>query len=73
MRRVQDELDEVVGRGRLPTLADRPRLPYLEATVREALRWRPVAALGKPGSHAFLYVCTASLVGCLVLQVSAGR
>lgn len=43
MRRVQAELDCVVGRGRLPTIADRPNLPYLEATLKEALRWRPVS------------------------------
>lgn len=37
-RKVQQELDDVVGRGRLPTLDDRVKLPYTEATLREALR-----------------------------------
>ncbi|XP_055524353.1 probable cytochrome P450 304a1 [Wyeomyia smithii] len=36
--KVQQELDDVVGRGRLPTLDDRTQLPYTEATLREALR-----------------------------------
>ncbi|XP_055619053.1 probable cytochrome P450 304a1 [Toxorhynchites rutilus septentrionalis] len=36
--KVQQELDEVVGRGRLPTLDDRILLPYTEATLRETLR-----------------------------------
>ncbi|XP_058811723.1 probable cytochrome P450 304a1 [Topomyia yanbarensis] len=35
---VQRELDDIVGRGRLPTLDDRVQLPYTEATIREALR-----------------------------------
>ncbi|XP_058829045.1 probable cytochrome P450 304a1 [Topomyia yanbarensis] len=34
---VQRELDDIVGRGRLPTLDDRVQLPYTEATIREAL------------------------------------
>ena len=46
MRRAQAELDEVIGRQRLPMLADRPRLPYLEAILKEALRWRPIGAFG---------------------------
>ncbi|XP_058455020.1 probable cytochrome P450 304a1 [Malaya genurostris] len=36
--RVQQELDDVVGRERLPNLDDRAQLPYTEATLREALR-----------------------------------
>lgn len=36
--KVQQELDGVVGHGRLPTLDDRVNLPYAEATLREALR-----------------------------------
>jgi len=34
----QEELDRVIGRSRMPTLADRDSLPYICATVREALR-----------------------------------
>ncbi|KXJ77750.1 hypothetical protein RP20_CCG006637 [Aedes albopictus] len=37
-RKVQQELDEVVGQGRLPTLDDRINLPFTEATLREGLR-----------------------------------
>ena len=43
--RAQAELDAVVGRARLPTFADAPRLPYVRAVIREVLRWRPVARL----------------------------
>ncbi|KAH9960180.1 cytochrome P450 [Russula dissimulans] len=47
-RRAQAELDAVVGRDRLPTIADAPRLPYLGAVIREVLRWRPALPLGVP-------------------------
>jgi cytochrome P450 len=47
-RRAQAELDAVVGRARLPTFADAPRLPYVRAIVKEVLRWRPAAERGLP-------------------------
>ncbi|KAI0291059.1 cytochrome P450 [Multifurca ochricompacta] len=46
--RVQDELDAVTGRERLPTFDDRPKLPFVEAVCKEILRWRPVAPLAVP-------------------------
>ncbi|KAJ9586489.1 hypothetical protein L9F63_019866, partial [Diploptera punctata] len=45
-RKVQQELDNVVGRDRLPTLDNRPRLPYIEAAIREVMRIRPIIPLG---------------------------
>jgi len=45
-RRAQAELDAVVGRTRLPTFADAPRLPYVRAVIKEVLRWRPGLPLG---------------------------
>ena len=47
-RRAQEELDAVVGRGRLPTFADAPCLPYVCAIVKEILRWRPSLPIGPP-------------------------
>ena len=38
----------MVGVHRLPTLADREKLPYIEALVKETLRWHPVAPMGIP-------------------------
>ncbi|XP_043266373.1 probable cytochrome P450 304a1 [Venturia canescens] len=38
MKKVQNEIDNVVGRDCLPELNDRHKLPYTEATIREALR-----------------------------------
>ena len=42
----QAELDTVVGSGRLPEFADRDKLPYINAVVKEIMRWYPVAPLG---------------------------
>lgn len=46
--KVHRELDEVIGPKRLPSLKDKKRLPYLEATIAEVLRLRPPAPLGVP-------------------------
>ncbi|KAI0347291.1 cytochrome P450 [Trametopsis cervina] len=47
-KRAQAEIDLVVGTDRLPTFADREQLPYVEAIVKETLRWSPVAPLTLP-------------------------
>ena len=40
------ELDAVVGRKRLPIFEDRVKLPYINAIVRELLRWHSVVPTG---------------------------
>jgi cytochrome P450 len=45
-KKAQDEIDAIVGRERLPTFEDRPRLPFVDAMCKEVLRWRPVTPLG---------------------------
>lgn len=45
-RAVQEELDEVVGRSRQPTMADLAYLPITEATIYEILRRSSVVPLG---------------------------
>ena len=47
-RRAQAELDTVIGRSRTPTISDAPNLPYLQAMVKETLRWRPVLPFSLP-------------------------
>lgn len=47
-QKAQEEIDRVVGTGRLPEVADRPNLPYLNAMVKEVLRWHPVAPMCLP-------------------------
>ncbi|CAH2035574.1 unnamed protein product, partial [Iphiclides podalirius] len=37
-RKAQEEIDRVVGRNRMPTLDDRPNMPYNEAVVLESIR-----------------------------------
>jgi len=44
-KKAQDELDSVIGRERLPTFDDRPRLPFIDAMCKETLRWHPVTPL----------------------------
>jgi cytochrome P450 len=43
--KAQAEIDAVVGRDRLPTMDDRPLLPYLDAVFREMLRHTPTVPL----------------------------
>lgn len=45
----QAEIDSVIGAtSRLPEFDDRPLLPYVDAILRELLRWIPVVPLGIP-------------------------
>ena len=43
---VYEMLDEVLEGHRLPTFADFGSLPYIDAIVKESLRWNPVVPLG---------------------------
>ncbi|KAG6359028.1 hypothetical protein INS49_012548 [Diaporthe citri] len=47
-RRAHKELDRVIGRERVPTFDDVPKLPYLRATMMEVMRIRPVDPVGLP-------------------------
>jgi cytochrome P450 len=47
-RKAQEEIDRVLGPGRLPKVVDRANLPYVDAVVKETLRWHPVAPMGIP-------------------------
>ncbi|KAJ7088955.1 cytochrome P450 [Mycena epipterygia] len=42
--KAQAAVDAVVGQGRLPNFDD--SIPYVDAVVREVLRWRPIVPLG---------------------------
>jgi hypothetical protein len=62
-RKAQAEIDIVVGCERLPTFKDRPRLPYINALIKEVLRWNSVTPLGKCIHNVdtklnWTYVCT---------------
>jgi len=47
LKRAQTEIDAIVGTDRLPDFGDRLALPYVNAIIRETLRWQPAVPLGK--------------------------
>ena len=48
----------MVGPHRLPDFQDRPSLPYVNAVVKESMRWHLIAPLGRPF---FIFVVTTIL------------
>ena len=58
-QKAHEEIDAVVGRSRMPSLADRESLPYVEALFTELLRWMPPVSFG--ALH-LPYVTVASFV-----------
>ncbi|KIJ63264.1 hypothetical protein HYDPIDRAFT_92786 [Hydnomerulius pinastri MD-312] len=51
-RRAQAEIDAVIGMDALPDYDDRPLLPYVEAIIRETVRWQPVLPCSVPHAAA---------------------
>ncbi|KAF5382615.1 hypothetical protein D9615_002768 [Tricholomella constricta] len=47
-RKAQEELDAVLGPGRLPEFSDHVSLPFVECVWQETLRWHQAAPLGLP-------------------------
>ena len=46
LKTAQEEIDRVIGPDRLPTLADRASLPYIDAILKETIRWQNVLPTG---------------------------
>lgn len=46
VKKAQAEIDRVVGPNRSPHWDDSPNMPYINAFVKEVLRWRSVAIIG---------------------------
>jgi cytochrome P450 len=46
-KRARDEIDERIGPNRIPTLDKVKDFPYLNALMKETLRFRPPAPLGR--------------------------
>jgi cytochrome P450 len=44
----QAELDRIVGPSRLPNIEDRASLPYIDALIKEILRWNVITPLSVP-------------------------
>ena len=75
-KKARAEIDAVVGSDRLPTYEDQQSLPYIDAIVKEVLRWRPGIPLGAFVSSMMLIVfqrknCLESGVARRCMQVSA--
>ncbi|KAF9002188.1 cytochrome P450 [Cyathus striatus] len=49
-KKAQEEIDEVLGKGRMPEFSDRSSLPYVEAVMQEVLRWNTIVPSGVPHS-----------------------
>lgn len=45
--KAREELSRTLGDGVLPTISDCSRLPYLDAVIKETIRWGVVAPLGE--------------------------
>ncbi|KAJ7618782.1 cytochrome P450 [Roridomyces roridus] len=49
-KKAQAEIDATIGQGCLPDFDDQDALPYVDALVKEVLRWAPVVPFGVPHS-----------------------
>lgn len=64
-RKIQEELERVVGPDRLPSYADRDKCPYINAVILELMRWKHFAPFGLP--HA-----TVKDTECLGFKIPEG-
>ena len=48
MKKAQEDLDRVVGKGELPDFSHQDDLPYIDALIKEVLRWNPPLPLAFP-------------------------
>ena len=49
LKKAQEEVDRVIGTERLPSVSDRPNLPYVEAVFAEIFRLKaPISLCGSP-------------------------
>lgn len=39
VKKAQAEIDQIIGDGQLPSLEDRPNLPYIDCILKEILRY----------------------------------
>ncbi|KAJ4354314.1 uncharacterized protein N0V89_006048 [Didymosphaeria variabile] len=56
-KKAQEELDRVIGAGRLPVAADKDSLPYTYAIMLETHRWHPILPMGLPHTSDAEDVC----------------
>lgn len=46
VRKAHAEIDKAIGRDRIPSFEDREQLPFVQAIIKEVLRWKPIIPLG---------------------------
>ena len=63
-KKAQAEIDTIIGPNRLPDFEDRPSLPYINAVVKEVMRWHLVAPLGE-----IFFIVTVTLSLKFVLKL----
>ena len=44
--KAQAQIDNIIGKGRLPEHSDIENMPYVQALVKELFRWQPIAPFG---------------------------
>lgn len=69
-KRAQQEIDKVCGTERFPLWTDFKEMPYINAIVKEGMRWRPVAVTGSPhrvreGKHQPVYLPERRTLTCV--------
>ncbi|KAI0081470.1 cytochrome P450 [Panus rudis PR-1116 ss-1] len=47
-KKARRQLDAIIGQSSLPTTDDRASLPYIEAILKETLRWKPLSPISMP-------------------------
>jgi cytochrome P450 len=65
--RARKEIDAIVGGGRLPVFEDFPQLPFLNALIKETLRFKPQFPMGIP------HLMADDAIVCFVLSDSTPR
>ena len=63
VKQAQEEIDQVIGRDRMPTLEDRESLPYINCILKETLRWNPPTPLGMITSNSTVTISVNTLIG----------
>ncbi|KAK0213317.1 cytochrome P450 [Desarmillaria ectypa] len=48
MKKTQAEIDSIVGSGRMPDFKDFDALPYVQAVIKETMRWRCIVPIAVP-------------------------
>ena len=62
-KKIQTEIDAVVGSNRLPDFHDRPSLPYINAVIKESSRWNLVLPFGRAFNSVIIITILTSFEG----------